>query len=132
MVSSMPSLRPPMQKNLSPAPVRTITRVLVSRRMAFMQSRSSWHIVTLNMLPSSGRFSVMMPIGPSSSYLIVSKVMVFPWLAGHDEHIACGERVYSFRNVTEHIAQDGGAVLAEPGRSAARPAGPTVHMDASP
>ena len=63
----MPSLRPPMQKNLSPAPVRTITRVRVSRRISLMQSRISWHIRGVNMLPSSGRLSVMVPIGPSSA-----------------------------------------------------------------
>jgi len=63
----MPSLRPPVQKNLSPAPVMTTTRVRVSRRIALMQSRTSWHIVSVNMLPSSGRFSVIVPIGPSSS-----------------------------------------------------------------
>jgi hypothetical protein len=30
-----------------------------------MQSRISWHICAVNMLPSSGRFSVSQPIGPS-------------------------------------------------------------------
>ena len=39
--SSMPSFLPPMQKNLSPAPVITITRVRVSRRISLMQSRIS-------------------------------------------------------------------------------------------
>ena len=63
----MPSLRPPMQKNFSPAPVSTITRVRVSRRMSLMQSRTSWHMTGVNMLPSSGRLSVMVPIGPSSA-----------------------------------------------------------------
>ena len=63
----MPSLRPPRQKNFSPAPVITSTRVLVSRRSALMQSRISWHIVAVNMLPSSGRLSVSHPTGPSSS-----------------------------------------------------------------
>src|SRR5436305_3213378 len=47
-----------MQKKRSPAPVRTSTRVRVSRRMASMQSRTSWHMTAVNMLPSSGRFSV--------------------------------------------------------------------------
>ena len=56
-----------MQKNLSPAPVITMTRVRVSRRTALMQSRTSWHIVSVNMLPSSGRFSVRVPTGPSSA-----------------------------------------------------------------
>src|SRR5918996_5225528 len=69
----MPSLRPPMQKNFSPAPVITSTRVRVSRRIASMQSRISWHIAGVNMLPSSGRFSVSQPIGPSSSYRMVVK-----------------------------------------------------------
>ena len=75
-VSSMPSLRPPMQKNLSPAPVMTITRVRVSRRISLMQSRISWHICGVNMLPSSGRFNVIVPMGPSSLYVISSKGML--------------------------------------------------------
>jgi hypothetical protein len=40
-----------------------------------MQSRISWHICAVNMLPSSGRFSVSQPIGPSSLYKIVSNAM---------------------------------------------------------
>ena len=68
----MPSLRPPIQKNFSPAPVSTRTRVRVSRRIASMQSRTSWHMTGVNMLPSSGRFSVNVPTGPSSSYTMVS------------------------------------------------------------
>src|SRR6218665_4724 len=74
-VSCIPSLRPPMQKNFSPAPVTTITRVRVSRRMPSMQSRISWHIRGVNMLPSCGRFSVIVPMGPSSAYVISSNCM---------------------------------------------------------
>jgi len=55
-----------MQKKRSPAPVMTSTRVRVSRRTSLMQSRISWHIRSVNMFPSSGRFSVRVPIGPSS------------------------------------------------------------------
>src|SRR6476660_3639139 len=50
-----------MQKNLSPAPVMTSTRVRVSRRTSLMQS--------------SGRVSVSQPIGPSSLYKMVSNAM---------------------------------------------------------
>src|SRR6187401_3219020 len=64
-----------MQKNLSPAPVMTSTRVRVSRRTSLMQSRISWHICAVNMLPSSGRLSVSQPIGPSSLYKMVSNAM---------------------------------------------------------
>jgi hypothetical protein len=66
VLSSIPSLRPPMQKKRSPAPVMTSTRVRVSRRTSLMQSRISWHIAAVNMLPSSGRFSVSHPTGPAS------------------------------------------------------------------
>src|SRR5512146_304703 len=85
-VSSMPSLRPPMQKNLSPAPVITSTRVRVSRRTSLMQSRISWHICGVNMLPSSGRFSVSEPTGPSSWYRIVSKLNAYPLYTGSDDN----------------------------------------------
>ena len=59
-------------EGLPPGPRCSALRV--SRLTALMQSRISWHICGVNMLPSSGRLSVNQPIGPSSLYKMVSKL----------------------------------------------------------
>src|SRR5688500_11963890 len=115
-----------MQKNLSPAPVMTSTRVRVSRRMASMQSRISWHMVTLNMLPSCGRLSVSHPIGPSSSYSMVSKVKS----RSPSDDASRAQAVDPLAVVAEQLREHRLVVFAEQRRRDANAGAGAVDLDA--